>query len=888
MAELPTGTVTFLFTDIEGSTTRWEHQPDAMRAALARHDALVRAAIEAHEGHVVKTMGDAFHAAFARAPDAARAALDAQRRIQAEPWAELGTIRVRMALHTGAAEERNGDYYGPPLNRAARLMSVGHGGQILLSQVTYELARDELPDGAALVDLGEHRLKDLIRPERIYQLLADDLLSSFPPLRTLASHPHNLPVQPTPLIGREHEIASVSALLARDDVRLVTLTGPGGMGKTRLGLHVAAHVTERYSDGVFLVELASISDPSLVASTIAQTLSVSVSAARPVLDALVERLRDRRYLLVLDNFEQVLDAATVVDELLRRCQTLSILVTSRAPLQIRGEREFPVPPLALPETGRSYTPDALNQYDAVALFVERATAIKPDFAVTNANAPAVAEVCARLDGLPLAIELAAARIRLLSPDALLARLGHSLNLLTGGRRDLPQRQQTLRSTISWSYDLLRAPEQQLFRRLGAFVGGFTLEAAEAVCNPEGDLAIELLDGLGALVDSSLVRTGEAFDGEPRFRMLETVREYAVEQLEAGGEAGVTRQRHRDYYRALAEQVAARLRGPRDAELFDQLELELGNLRAALDWCELEADGIESASSIVEALGWFLVLRGHEREAYARIERLVSAGTGSTAARARLYCVAGYLAYFRGANAEALRWLEQSLELWREHGDDRGLATVLLYHALAVWASGDLTKAATLLEESADLVRRAGSEAAYNTVLASYTESPFSNLARLAERKGDLDRARRSYDEAMAFSQTRGDSHGVANVLRSLGMLACREGNTEQGAVLLKDSLRLLHDLADTPCRWNGLILLAYAATLEGRFSRAAHLLGAAASQRDVSGLALLNIARAVHDNTMTAARSGLGHDACEAALTEGGAMSLDEAVAYALEEPTPG
>jgi non-specific serine/threonine protein kinase len=667
----------------------------------------------------------------------------------------------------------------------------------------------------------------------------------------------------------------------------VTLTGPGGTGKTRLGLQVAASLIDRYEDGVFLVELAPIHDPTLVASAIAQTLSVTVAANRPMLDALAERLRDRRVLLILDNFEQVLDAATIVDDLIRRCPTVSILVTSRAPLQLRGEHEFPVPPLALPDAGRSLAPAALSQYEAVALFIERATAIRPDFAITNANAPAVAEICARLDGLPLAIELAAARIRLLPPEALLTRLGHSLDLLTGGRRDLPARQQTLRSAIAWSYDLLHEPEQRLFRRLGAFVGGFTLEAAEAVCNADGDLGIEILDGVGSLVDSSLVRAREASDGEPRFDMLETVREYAVEQLEASGEASLARRRHRDYFGAFAERVAAELRGPRDAQLFDQLEAEHGNLRAALDWCEAEAGGIDAAVPIVEGLAWFWVLRNHMREASARVQRLIVAESGSAATRAMLYCVAGYLAYFRGAHEEALRWLEPSLALWRQLGDRRGLATALMYLAQAAWALGDRARAGPLLEESVELVRRAEAGTPHNAILATHAEPPFQSLARLAEEQGDLDRAAQLLDETLTFSRARGASHGVANVLRTMAMHACRRGDVERATALLDESLRLFHGLADVPCSWNQLVLVAHVATKAGHHTRAARLLGAADVQQRASGMVPLNIARAVHDETIAAARSGLGEDAYAAAWAEGRAMTLEQAVAYALEEPAP-
>ncbi|MCC6179830.1 MAG: hypothetical protein IT305_31340, partial [Chloroflexi bacterium] len=494
-----------------------------------------------------------------------------------------------------------------------------------------------------------------------------------------------------------------------------------------------------------------------------------------------------------------------------------------------------------------------------------------------------AEICARLDGLPLAIELAAARIRLLPPEALLARLGHSLDFLGGGRRDLPLRQQTLRSAIAWSYDLLHAPEQRLFRRLGAFVGGFTLDAAEAVCNAEGDLGSDILDGVGLLVESSLVRSSGMSDGEPRFTMLETVREYAVERLEAGGEANTARRQHHDYYLALAERIAAELRGPRDAELFDQLEVEHGNLRAALDWSETDADEFESVARIVEALAWFWVLRSHEREGHARVARLVETGAGSAGARAKLYRVAAYLAYFRGAHADTLRLIEQSEALRPAQGDQTGLATSLLYRGLAIWAGGDVAQAEALLEESADLIRRVGATAAYGTVLSTYAEAPFANLVRLAEQRGDPSRARQVSDEAMAFSRARGDEHGVANVVRVLAIIAYRQGNVDEAMRLLAESLRLFRDLADTPCSWNQLILVAYVATLRGDNRRAACLLGAVEVQQGGSGLVPLATALAVHGDAIAASRAALDDGAFAAAWQEGRTMTLDQAIAYALE-----
>ena len=487
-----------------------------------------------------------------------------------------------MGVHTGEPMLSAEGYVGLDVHHGARIMSAGHGGQVLLSQTTRALVEHDLPEGVSLRDLGEYRLKDLQRPSRLYQLVIADLPADFPPLKTLDSRPHNLPVQFTQLIGREQEVATVQDLLQSEDVRLVTLTGPGGTGKTRLGLQVAAELCDLFTDGVYFVNLAPISDPNIVVPTIAQTLSIREVTSRSLPERLKEELQQKQLLLLLDNFEQVVSAALQVMDLLDACPKLKVLVTSREVLRVRAEREFAVLPLALPDPIHLPALTVLSHYAAVTLFIQRAQAVKPAFQLTPMNARAIAEICVWLDGLPLAIELAAARVKLYPPQALLARLEQGLQILTSGARDVPVRQQSLRNTIAWSYDLLNAEEQQLFRWLSIFVGGCTLEAVEAICRSAGDERTEVLQTVASLIDKSLVQqTGQ--DEEPRLMMLETIREYGLECLAASKELEDTRQAHAQYYLALAAQVEPELSGPQQAEWLERLEREHDNLRAALHW-----------------------------------------------------------------------------------------------------------------------------------------------------------------------------------------------------------------------------------------------------------------------------------------------------------------
>lgn len=702
MGELPRGTVTFLFTDIAGSARLWERAADVMPAALERHNVLIRAAVERNAGYLFKLTADGCCAAFAIAPAALAAAVDAQRALQAETWPASTPLRVRAAIHSGAAEEHDGDYFGPAVNRTARLLDAAHSGQTLLSFAARELACDTLPPDVTLRDLGMHRLRDLTRPEQIFQLVDTGLPTEFPTLRTLDAYRHNLPAQPNAIVGRGREIDNVCALLRRDDVRLVTLTGPGGVGKTRLALQLGAELAGsadgRFADGVVFVDLSPVSDTSLVASAILRALGLQEKGETPPRELLALVLRERATLLVLDNFEQVLDAAGLVRALLDAAPRLHVLVTSRAPLRLYGEREYPVSPLDLPDP-QGVTPERLTQYDAVRLFIERAQAARPGFAVDNASAPTVAEICTRLDGLPLAIELAAARVRLFAPQALLARLGNRLATLTGGPRDVPARQQTLRATIAWSYDLLSVGEQVRFARLAVFVGGFDVAAAEQVCGAG-------IDDLDALASQSLLLIRAGADGEPRFAMLETVREYSLERLADSGHADMLRDLHAAHFLALAEQAENNLYGPAQKHWFERLAEEHDNLRAAFDHLTAQAD-YAGALRLGAALSYFWRVRGHYAEGRRRLDSALDRLLDASPARASALCGAGALAQENGAYADARQYYEQGARLAAQSGDRSAEATALRGLGLVAIELGDYTRSYVHFERALAICRATG-------------------------------------------------------------------------------------------------------------------------------------------------------------------------------------
>jgi predicted ATPase/class 3 adenylate cyclase len=829
MRQLPMGTITLLFTDIEGSTQLLQQLGDRYATVLAESRRLLREAFQQWNGHEVDTQGDAFFIAFARATDALSAAVAGQHALADHPWPDGALVRVRMGLHTGEPSLASEGYVGIDVHHAARIMDAAHGGQILLSQATRDLVEHRLPNGVSLRDMGEHRLKDLQRPSHLFQLVIAGLPADFPPLKTLDICPNNLPVQLTPLIGREKEVDAIGQLIRRDDVRLVSLTGPGGMGKTRLALQAAAELGDQFADGVYFVDLAPISDSTLVIPTIAQALSLWERGSLPLLERLKEELRQKRMLLLLDNFEQVIDAAIEIADLLAACPQLKLVITSRTVLRVRAEREFIVPPLSHPDPAQVPDISALSQYEAIALFIQRAQTVRPDFQLTAINAPAVVEIAARLDGLPLAIELAAARMKLLSPEALLARLSQRLQVLTGGARDVAARHQTLRNTIEWSYNLLDTQEQQLFWRLSIFVGGCALEAVEAMYATLGDGAEPVLDTATSLVDKSLLQRREQGSGaESRFVILETIREYGLERLSASGEMEMVRKAHAAYFLTQVERGDQDLSSSKYEAWLDQMEQEHDNLRAAMQW-SLEQP--EARKEIALRLGGglrpFWYNRGYLSEGLDFLERaLAQSDEVEAAVRARALYAAARLYEVLGEYDRAEPLLIKSLALYRELGDmarighslhlqadiawrrgnlamarsqaeesfaifkqldDKGAIAGLLLHLGALAADqGEYTKALTLLEESLAINR----ELAYK----SGTADSLFNLARASYFSGgDLVKARQLLEESFAIFNQLGDKESLAYCLCLSGLLTLEQGDTTSAYSLIEQSVALFKE-----------------------------------------------------------------------------------------------
>jgi predicted ATPase/class 3 adenylate cyclase len=705
-------TLTFLFTDLESSTRLWENVPDAMKVAVERHDAILRGAVEHANGRVVKITGDGLMAVFSSAPDGVNACLEAQQALQDEAWGETGPLRVRMGLHVGEAQARAGDFYGPPVNRAARIMAAAHGGQVLLSALAAELAEGRLPAGAGLRDLGDHRLKDLFQPEHIFQLVHARLPSDFPPLETLSHRPNNLPTQTSEFLGREAQLSAMRDLLDTAGVRLLTLTGPGGIGKTRLGLQAAADQVDRFEDGVYFVDLSGERDPNTAFEAIVRAVGLTGTSDEPPLEVLNQQLPSKHMLLLLDNFEQVMAAADGVAELLQHCADLKVLVTSREALRVRGEHLLAVPPLSLPDgTAAQTSAEIVAASEAVRLFVERAREAQPSFALTDDNFAAIAEICARLDGLPLAIELAAARLKLFSPHDLRDRLRRRLELLGRGPRDLPARQRTLRGTIEWSYELLDDEERTIFALLSVF-SPTRVEAVEDVAARLGSLGdVDVLDRLASLVDKSLVRSLES-RGPQRLSMLETIREYAAERLDEKSELRIAAKRaHAEYFSDFAQSRRDHLYGPERQDTLDELASELGNLLTAWRYWVAAGD-LEQLERLLDGL-W--VLHDARGWYHATLEltndllRVLSAAP-STPDRAReeitlrttlargLMAIRGYTQEVEETYSRALELSEEAGELPRRFPVLRSLASFHLYR-------GEFDKAAAVGSELLELAEQ---------------------------------------------------------------------------------------------------------------------------------------------------------------------------------------
>ncbi len=920
MSPYPSGTVTFLFTDVEGSTQLAQEHPDEMPALLARQNEILRRAVEAHNGYVFQIVGDSLSAAFHNAGDALNAALEAQRCLQNEPWSPA-PLRVRMGIHTGAAElqvdSKESAYSGyATLALTERIMAAAHGGQILLSQAAHDLVKDSLPAKAELRDLGEHRLKDVRQPERLHQLALPDLLSDFQPLNTLGTLSHNLPTQLTTFIGRTAEIRRVRQLVQEHN--LVTLVGSGGCGKTRLSLQVAGEIQSDFTDGVWLAQLAPLSDPALVPQAVVSTFNLRADSQRTDQQVLTDYLRTKSILLILDNCEHLIEACAQLSEsLLRACPRLKILASSRQPLGIAGEIPYRVPSLKTPDLGQLPPLAELTEMDAIRLFLDRVAVVKPDFALTKDNAPFVALICSRLDGIPLAIELAAARMRVLSAEQIAARLDDRFRLLTGGARSALPRQQTLRAMIDWSYGLLSEPEKILFRRLAVFVGGWTLAAAESVCGEE-ETGYEVLDLVTQLVDKSLVSAKE-LAGEMRYTQLETIRQYSRERLFETDEVEMMRDRHLAFHVEFSEDAERQMKGPARRLWAQRLEAERDNLRAAVEWGL--AKNSESALQIAANLAIGIASGGFSAEGFRWLRdglQTMDATASSIRPSLRAKALSG-LAFFYlslGDNLNAKRFAQESIDIYRQIGDRSGLASALLVYSQPLEFLGELVQAEAALQEALALAR--------SDKLAFIGAWALDNLARVTvQLHGDLDMGMHYADEAIRVSKEVGIEFTAANSYQMQGFVAAKSKQYDQARSLLEKALLAYQEIG---AHFNVILVKSDLAHLERQFGHYRRALeryretivafrdvgqvGAVAHQLECFGfiaraqnqsaraLELLAAAHALRERAVTpmtpseqvdfdeqlrVLRAGTSAAAFDAAWSRGTALSMDDAITLALQ-----
>jgi len=853
-----------MFTDIEGSTRLWEREPSRMHDALARHDALAAETVAANHGRIVKSTGDGIHAAFGDPLDAVRAAIALQIAL-VDPAATAGVgLSVRCGLHAGVDVRRANDFYGNAVNRAARVMSAAHGGQVLLSEAVATLVRSRLPESIELVELGAVRLRDLSEPENLFQAVHAGLRRDFPALRSLESTPNNLPQQLTSFIGREHELAEVRRMLK--DARLLTIFGIGGLGKSRLSLHVATDALKDYPDGVWFVELAPIADARLVPQAVASVLGVKDESGEAMTDTIAKFARDRHLLLVLDNCEHLTQAcAELARKILESARNVAILATSRERLGIAGEKTYPLAPFAVPLPRQRLAPDAILSFASVRLFAERAAAARPDFAITRENAVAVAEICHRLDGIPLALELAAARVRGMPVQKIAERLIDRFKLLSGGDRTALPRQQTLRALIDWSYDLLTEKERTLFRRLAVFVGGFTLEAAESVGAGEPIAEPEVMDIIAGLVEKSLVTLDTEWQ---RYRMLETVQQYADQHLRAVGEERAVRERHLDFYLALAESARPKLFGPEQVAWLARLDQERENLMSAHLWCDHADRGAERGLRLLFVTKAYWINRGLVRLGH----QLTAEALGRTGAserniaRSRGLFDLGQLDYVMGRHADAQTHLEESLAIAREIDDAGRIAATLQPLGLAYLCQDKLAQAKACLEEALALARPRGDR---REIAAAATA-----LAMLHRTQASFDSAEALYREGLCLSRELGDRVSIGISATNLAIVAVSRGHGDEANGMLREALSIAQETGSTPLAQSVLEVTAAWAAFEQRWEQAACLFGASEALGRQTGLQRDAVDAAFLLPWIDAARRALG-------ATE---FAVGEATGYALAQ----
>lgn len=844
MVEQPVGTVTLVFTDIEGSTRLLERLgAEQYRDALDLHHGVVRDIVGRLGGYEVDTEGDAFFLAFGRARDGIAATAEIQRALARADWPEGLPVQLRIGVHTGEPIAVPPRYVGLDVHRAARIAAVAHGGQIVISPVTAGLLGNEQLEGVRLLDLGLHRLKDLSEPQRLFQLAGEGLDERFPPLRTLELRPTNLPVQATSFVGREQELAEVASLLARPESRLVTLTGPGGTGKTRLALQSAGALVDDFRDGVFAVFLSAAREQDGVVTAVAQALGVHEQPGESPAATVASFLRERQLLLVLDNFEQVVEAAPLLADWMVAAPGLRLLVTSRAALRLSGEQVYDVHPLNVPANG-SREAVYLVESEAALLFAARARAARQDFVLTDENAAAVAEICSRLDGLPLALELAAARVRVLPPQALLARLDRRLGVLTGGARDLDQRQQTMAATIAWSYDLLAADEQQLFSRLGVFVGGFRFEAAEAVVAASADAPLDLLDGLSSLVENSLLLERDDADGGPRFFMLETIREYARERLAETGEIALFAEAHARHFLALADEAAAHWEGKDRDQWLERLALDHANLDAALT--ELHETDADAETRLAGDLGDYWDARGLWAEGRERLTAAL-AHRGRSTARTRALLVDAWLAVRQSLYDEADERAHEAADL-AELDDEitRGQAEHL--RAWTAYYRDDAVQAEAAAENALDLLP---AQTHTRSILAVK-----SLLGSIAVGRGNLEEARDGFEAILAAAREHGDREVLIETLTELGNTETLLGRYDRARELLTEAVELSRAGGHANSLAHALTSFAYVERLRGGGETARRLADESIQIRRSLG-ARHGLAMALYARALTAADDDL-------------------------------